>query len=219
MKQDNRSDEELHEALSSGDSRAGALLYDRYFWGVRGFFINKVADPGAWDDLAQETFMVVLRKPERFRKESSFRSYLFGVAHFVLLAHYRKERRKQNRVDAFDEDIAECAVADLGPGLSTLVARRAEAQRMIEALRKIPIKYQTLFEMYFLQELSANDIARIHGCSIGTVRGRIRLAMKALIDAIGLGRGTFGELLRSYRSVDAWAGEVREQLREEGGGS
>jgi RNA polymerase sigma factor (sigma-70 family) len=212
MKKDNRPDDALYAAHRAGESAAGAQLYDRYFLPVRGFFINKVADPASWDDLAQKTFETVLFKANNFRGDSSFRTYLFGVANNVLRADYRERRVQAARRDASVDEVDDLPVAALGPGNSTLAAHRAEAQRLICALRKIPIKYQSVFEMYYWQDMSAGEIARVCDCPIGTVRGRLRLAKKALLEQLQIQHASFGELLSGFRSVAAWAQEVHAQL-------
>lgn len=209
---DLRTDEEVNQALSDGDRQAGAVLYDRLFAPLRGFFINKVADPSVWDDLVHQTFEVLLGKPRNFKGGSPYRSYAFGVAHNVLRSHYRRQRLQNSRHDDSIEQIEELSVSDLGPGVSTLVANRADAQRLIEALRQIPIKYQSVFEMYYWQDLPASEIARTCACPIGTVRGRLRLAKKALAEKLALPSRSYGELLRAFRSVAAWALAVRAEL-------
>ncbi|HEY0137867.1 MAG TPA: RNA polymerase sigma factor [Nannocystis sp.] len=209
---DPRTDEELNAALLAGDKSAGAVLYDRHFAPLRGYFINKVADPSVWDDLVHQTFEVLLGKPVNFKGDSTYRSYVFGVAHNILRTHYRAQRLQSSRRDDSIEQIEELSVSDLGPGVSTLVTNQADAQRLIEALRKIPIKYQSVFEMYYWQDLPASEIARTCACPIGTVRGRLRLAKKALLEKLALEGGSYGELLRGFRSVDAWSREVRAEL-------
>lgn len=205
-------DEEVSQALVTGERQAGAVLYDRFFAPLRGFFVNKVADPSVWDDLIQQTFEVLLGKPGNYKGDSPYRAYVFGVAHNILRAHYRRQRQQNSRRDDSIEQIEELSVSDLGPGVSTLVANRAEAQRLIAALRQIPIKYQSVFEMYYWQDLTAADIARSCACPLGTVRGRLRLAKKALLEQLALQSGSYGELLSGFRSVAAWALEVRAEL-------
>lgn len=212
MKKDNRPDEALYAAHRAGDSHAGAQLYDRYFLQVRGFFINKIADPSSWDDLAQQTFETALFKADNFRGESPFRTYLFGVANNHLRSDYRRRRVLAERRDSSIAEVEDLPVAALGPGNSTLAANRAEVQRLIDALRRIPIKYQSVFEMYYWQDMSAGEIARVCECPIGTVRGRLRLAKKALLEQLKLQHATFGELLRGFRSVAEWAREVHDRL-------
>ncbi|MCY1060220.1 RNA polymerase sigma factor [Nannocystis sp. SCPEA4] len=212
MKKDSRPDELLYAAYQAGEASAGAELYDRYFAIVRGFFINKVADAGSWDDLAQKTFEIILLKADNFRADSSFRTYLLGVAHNVLRSDYRRRLTEARYVTYDSEELEQLAVFDLEGSNSSLAANRAEAQRLINALRQIPIKYQAVFEMYYWQELSAGEIAKIYACPIGTVRGRLRLAKLALLEKLELQRGNFGELLRGFRSVAEWAREVQAEL-------
>lgn len=213
LKRDERSDEALHEELRAGDMHAGAVLYDRYFLRVRGYFINKVADPGSADDLTQKTFEIIIFKPESYQRRSNFRSYLFGVAHNVLRSDYRRLCRRAARSVAI-EDVEEMAVADLGPGVSTLAAQKAAAQRMVEALRQIPIQYQSLFEMYYWQGLPGPEIAEIFQCKEATLRGRLRLAKHALLVKLGLPRDSLVELLRSMRDMAGWIDAIKTQLAE-----
>jgi len=213
MQHDDRSDEALHDALLEGDMHAGAVLYDRYFLQVRNYFINKVADPGAGDDLAQKTFEVVIFKPETFQRRSSFRAYLFGVAHNILRGDYRKWRQQANRRVQV-ADIEDLAVADLGPGVSTLAAQKAAAQRLVGALRQIPIHYQSLFEMYYWQELPGSEIAEICQCKESTLRSRLRLAKLALLDKLGLPHESLAELLRAVRDMAGWTEAIKTQLAE-----
>lgn len=203
------SDDELFAALRTGDQRASRSLFKRYFLPVRGYFINKAADPGASDDLVQKTFMVALMKPENFRGESSFRSYLFGVANKVLLAHYRQQTRA--RLDLVD-DVERLSVAQLGPGVSTLVSQRAEAQQLIQALRRIDIRYQAVFEMFYWQNLSAREIGEVLRKPEGTIRSNLRLAKRALLGALDLKGDSFTGLLGHVRDILARAREVRQQL-------
>ena len=54
---------------------------------------------GRLEDLVQQTFMACVEGRERFRNDSTFRTYLFGVAHNVLRSHLRKRRREGERFD------------------------------------------------------------------------------------------------------------------------
>jgi RNA polymerase sigma-70 factor (ECF subfamily) len=58
---------------------------------IHRFFSNKAY--GHEDELVQQTFMACVQARDAFRRESSFRAYMFGLARFQLLTHYRKRRR------------------------------------------------------------------------------------------------------------------------------
>lgn len=201
-----QTDDELFAALRTGDQRASKALFKRYFLPIRGYFINKAADPSASDDLVQKTFMVALMKPDNFRGESSFRSYLFGVAHYVLCAHYREKARA--RTDLV-EDFEQLSVAQIGPGVSTLVSQHAETQQLIQALRRIDTRYQNVFEMFYWQDLSAREIGEALKTPEGTIRSHLRFAKRALISALDLKDDSFTGLLGHVRDIVARAREVR----------
>lgn len=87
-----RSDVDLLEAWRSGDTKAGGELFDRHFASIHRFFHNKVGD--GLEDLVQQTFLRCTEGVERFRSDSSFRTYLFGVAHNLLREHIRRKHSR-----------------------------------------------------------------------------------------------------------------------------
>ncbi len=198
-----RPEDEPHKRASQ---EAGAQLYSRYFTRLRGFFINKVADGSRCDDLTHQTFKKILYELDNMTGPS-FSGFLFGVAYNELRSDYRKAARQRTM-----EDIDEHPVASIGTGVSTLFARRSEEQRLVAALRQIPIKYQLVFEMYYWQDMTAEQIAALRGIPLGTVRGQIRLAKQALAAKLELVRDSFGACKEAFRSLAQWARELRSQL-------
>ena len=90
-------DFELLDAWRSGDRAAGNTLFERHFDAVCRFFANKVNDNV--DDLIQKTFLGCIEGRDRFRKQSSFRTYLFAVAHNILRVHFRTRPDDSGEVD------------------------------------------------------------------------------------------------------------------------
>jgi RNA polymerase sigma-70 factor (ECF subfamily) len=116
----------LFDGWVSGDERAARALFERYFTQLFRFFRNKVG--ASAEDLVQDTFLGAMKNREGFRRESSFRAYLFGVARNVLRMHYRTKRRKQDPVD-----FGSVSAMDMGPGPVTELGRKAEHRLLLEA--------------------------------------------------------------------------------------
>ncbi|MCH9686272.1 MAG: RNA polymerase subunit sigma-70, partial [Deltaproteobacteria bacterium] len=85
-------DVELLDAWRSGDDTAGSALFGKYFESIRRFFAHKT--DAEVEDLVQSTFERCVRGTEKLRRAEAFRGYLFGIAHNVLLEHYRGRRRE-----------------------------------------------------------------------------------------------------------------------------
>jgi RNA polymerase sigma-70 factor (ECF subfamily) len=198
-------DFELLDAWRAGDRAAGSTLFDRYFDGLFRFFRNKVTD-GA-DDLVQQTFLACVQTRDRFRGDSSFRTYLFTAARSKLY-DYLDHRRKEGA--AVDYGVTSCA--DLGISPSSIVARNEQQRLLLLALRELPIDLQIALELYYFEQIRGPELAQVLGMPEGTVRSRLRRGLDLL-------RGRLHELAHSPEAavatltdLDAWAAALREQV-------
>lgn len=198
-------DEALYASWRAGDSKAGAELFERHYPAIARFFRNKVDEDAL--DLVQKTFLACLEGVERIRGDSSFRTFLFAVAHNVLYKHLRGKVREGARLD-----FGLTSVHDLRPTATTMLARRREERALLLALRRIPLEHQILLELYFWEKLTAREIADIQGANEGTIRTRLRRAKQLLEQAMGELAASPDELRDTLSNLDAWADAVRAQL-------
>jgi RNA polymerase sigma-70 factor (ECF subfamily) len=192
-------DLELLDAWRGGDLGSGEQLFRRYFAQLNRFFRNKT-DSGV-EDLIQTTFLACIEARDRFRQASSFRTYLFGIAHNQLRAHYRKQQR--------NVDFEHSSIVDLGASPTGPLSQRDEQAALLRALRSIPFDYQVMLELSYWEELSGPEIAEVLGLPANTVRSRLSRARAALREALERGAAS-AEVLRSTLSdIDGWARSIR----------
>lgn len=197
-------DTELLEAWRTGDAAAGESLFDRHFAAVTRFFRNKVGD--RLDDLVQTTFMTLLESPHGYRGEGSFRGYLFGVAYNVL-RRYLRDLQRDDRID-----FGVTSVHEAGASPSAVLDARREHQRLLEALRRIPLEHQTLLELYYWESMSASTIAHVLDVPEGTVRTRLRRAKALLQEHLGRIIEDREQLESTLARLDDWARSIRNHL-------
>jgi RNA polymerase sigma-70 factor (ECF subfamily) len=82
--------DDLLVARSQQDPRAFAPLYERYFAAVYGYCFVELHDPEAAADAASQTFLQALGALDRYRPDNRFRSWLFTIAHNILLDARRR---------------------------------------------------------------------------------------------------------------------------------
>jgi RNA polymerase sigma factor (sigma-70 family) len=198
-------DLELLEAWRSGDRSAGSQLFERHFDSICRFFANKIQSDV--DDLVQRTFQACVEGKERFRGQSSFRTYLFGVAHNVLRSHLRKRRREGERFD-----FGLTSVFDLGLSPTTLIAQAKEQQLTLQALRRIPLDHQIVLELYYWEDMTAAELAEVLEIPEGTVRGRIRRAKQLLEEQLSLLAENDVDLESTMSNLDSWAKSLRAKI-------
>jgi RNA polymerase sigma-70 factor (ECF subfamily) len=169
------SDEELMRGVQTGERNAFAELFERYRDPIWHFFRRRVPDAAAAEELAQDVFVAVLQGAARYQPRAPFRSYVFGVAYNILLAHRRKAAHH-----AEDRLVAEPA-ASAGDPEAELWLRAALAQldggdREILMLREY-------------EQLSYQEIADLRQMPLNTVRSRLfraRIALKGLLEGPAL---------------------------------
>lgn len=165
-------DAELLSAWREGDDAAGSTLFGRYFESIRRFFANKT-DADA-EDLVQSSFERCVRGTEQLRSTAAFRGYLFGIAHNVLLEHYRR-RRRDGVVD-----FTRRSMVDLTGRASAKLARGDDRARLLATLQNLPLELQILLELFYWEHMPASEIAEVLSVPEGTIRSRLHRARDRL---------------------------------------
>lgn len=202
------SDFELLDAWRAGDRAAGNVLVDRHFAALYGFFRNKLG--GDIDDPIQRVFLACVESRDAFRKEASFRTYLFAVARNELHAHFRQRGREA------EVDFSEVSVEDLGTSPSQIIAKHEEQRLLLHALRLIPLDYQIALELYYWEGLTGPQLARVLDIPEGTARTRIRRAREALEARISRLASSPDIMHSTTDNLDRWAASLKECLAAEG---
>jgi RNA polymerase sigma-70 factor (ECF subfamily) len=198
-------DAECLRAWAAGDRAAGEELFERHFEALARFFRNKCDRDH--DDLIQATFLGCVEGAVRFREDSSFRTYLFGIARNVLSKYYRSKKRERARLD-----FASVSAADLGASPSAWMEQGEGSRTMLHALRRIPLDSQIALELHYWEGMTGQQIAEVLEIPLGTAKTRLRRA-RQLLEA-ELARFSNGELKAEYTStdLDAWARGLRDRL-------
>jgi RNA polymerase sigma-70 factor, ECF subfamily len=167
---DDRSDQQLVEALNAGDVRAFDALYFRYRdWVVRLAARFTGNDEDAVDVL-QETFTYVFRKFPGFRLTASMTTFLYPVVKNLSIA----ARRKRTRMASSDAVEVPDPVASVPPDLGR---ERAE---LAAAMASLPEAQREVLLMRFVDNMTLIEIAEALGIPEGTVKSRIHNAIATL---------------------------------------
>lgn len=183
----------LVDRWRSGDKAAGHVLFQRHFDSVSRFFETKCEAEA--DELVQATFLACVRAKDQFRKESSFRTYLFTIARHEL---YRVLRERQRFVDVEQSSIAQIVTT---PG--TLLDRNHDKARLVQALQQLPVAQQTLLELHYWENLGIGELAEVFEVEPATIRQRLHRARVALRDRIQ-GHAP-PRALETLETMDVWA--------------
>ena len=165
------SDEQVMLEFQSGKSWAFEQLFERYRNPVYGFFRRRLPEIHRAEDMAQETFIVVLRGSERYEQRAKFRTYLYAIALKLLWT----ERRKELREPESSMDPAE--VRTENDSLTGTWIR--------DALERLDADHREVLMLREYEQLSYEEIAELLQIPVNTVRSRLfraRGELKALLE-------------------------------------
>ena len=170
-----KSDESLMLAYQRGDAVAFEHLYQRHKDALFAFLFRSCPRHAIVEEIAQETWMAVIRAAERYRADAQFRTWLYQIAHNRLVDFWR---RPDNRHSALDEEQFE--VEATTPDCS----RDALQQKLLAAIAQLPTEQR---DTLLLQEqgFSQREIAEITAAGEETVKSRLRYARKQLRKLLG----------------------------------
>ena len=172
----NSEDGTLLTLVGQGDESAMATLFDRYSRVVYSVSLRVLRDPAAAEDVLQEIFMQIWRKPEALATNRGAIGAWLAVVSRNRSIDLLRRRKPTDSV----EDVALAAPTDL--------AQESERNIMIERARAVmvslPIEQRKTLEMAFFDGLTHSEIAETTGDPLGTVKTRIRTALLVLRKAM-----------------------------------
>lgn len=138
------------------------------------------------EDLVQDTALQALRHFDQFRLGTNFRAWFLQILMNAFRMKYRRERARPTGVslDAapdlylYGKLGAGAAPPDADPVGSFL--SRLDTDQISEAIRQLPKEYRSVATLYFLEDLSYQEMADALSCPIGTVRSRLHRARRML---------------------------------------
>ncbi len=165
-------DEQLMLEFQRGSREAFEELFHRYREAIFGFFRRRLNDAARAEELAQETFLAVLRAVVRYEPRALVRTYLYGIALNLLAAERRRNLKQENQSPSRTEP-ATASDPDAALWVRGAVERLDPDAREVLLLREY-------------EQLSYGEIAALLRAPVNTVRSRLyraRMALKEMLVA------------------------------------
>ena len=174
-------DEDLMLAYAHGDARAFESLYARHRGPLYRFVLRGLSQRALADECFQEVWSRVVVARERYRPEAKFGTWLYQIAHNLLIDQYRRTRPE---VSASQDDDGEGAMREFPDEDHQQPERQLsefeERRRLQLALEELPADQRLAIQLRLEQELPLDEIARITGVGRETVKSRLRYALDKL---------------------------------------
>jgi RNA polymerase sigma-70 factor (ECF subfamily) len=173
-------DEDLMPLVERKVPDAFEILYDRHGGAAYSLAYRIVGDRVVAEDVTQEAFLSAWRSGARYdRARGSVRTWLLGVVRNRAIDVLRREGTRAPAL-SLDADLAPVR-EPVTPELTDVEAVRREAGREVrEVLAQLPDEQLKVVHLAYFGGLSQTEIAEALGMPLGTVKGRMRLAMEKM---------------------------------------
>lgn len=178
-------DVELIRKWKEGDEDAFSAMYERYrqtAMRTAWLLCHNLADS---EDIVQETFVQCYFHIQELKDESRFRPWMLKClvrTGWKLMKKQKKEMpEEQMELHLERERYLESTFSGKTSGepLEEAIAREFSGE-LTKAVRRLSEKHRLVIVLYYYDELSVHEIAKITGCLEGTVKSRLYFARRQL---------------------------------------
>jgi len=142
------------------------------------------------EDLVQDAALLAFRGYSGFRPGSNFRAWFFRILLNRFYSDYRKRRRSGTAIEVeaapegylFERAKAAGLLNDPDPGVALL--SRLDTETIEAALQALADDFRAAATLYFLEDLSYQEIADVLDVPVGTVRSRLHRARRILKESL-----------------------------------
>ncbi|KTD36693.1 Sigma factor RpoE (sigma 24) [Legionella nautarum] len=175
---ENLKEEQLVDLALKGENAAINRLISRYQTKIFLQIRAQVTDYSIAHDLLQEINIKVFRYLPHFKQHSSFETWLYRITQNTIKNYYRMIKFEFDSLS--NQKIFESIDENNTPE-SNLIGIQL-GQYVDNIFTKMPNKLQDCFNLYAIDGLSYEDIAKHLDCPLGTVRSRIHRVRSILFE-------------------------------------
>ncbi len=169
----------LLQRIRNGDQEAFQTLYRRYANAVYSMALRVTQNPELAEEVAQDVFMKIWHKHHLYdEKRGRFGTWLLSITRFAAIDRLRYENR---RFQATAQELE-------GPTGQEIRSAQADhemwerGQHLRMLLEHLPPEQREIVEMAYFGGLTHRELAERLGLPLGTVKSRLRLALRKLRD-------------------------------------
>lgn len=178
------SEQEIISAIKSKEAVNSALryLYDSYYRYLERYVLQNSGNEDDAADMIQEAFLIFIRLIEenKFRQESSIKSYLYSIIKNLWITELRKRKSMALRNEIYEIDKKEDT-----PDISNAIMKNESHKIIMDVFEEIGQKCRNILYRFYYEELSMKEIMVLEDFSNEQVlRNKKHKCLKGLIEKI-----------------------------------
>lgn len=172
MKKEQVLDEWLVLRSQMGDTNALTLLAERWYPKLIRQIYWHIQDMDAAQDIAQETWYAIQKGIPKLKEVSRFGVWASRIAYNKAMDGLKKKQKQRNKETKLPEALESIQ--------EVIDSKEDSIQLILRSIKFLPKDQRVVLSMFYLEEYSVRDIAKILQIPLGTVKSRLFHAREKL---------------------------------------
>lgn len=172
---------QILKGCRSGKAKYQKMLYEHFYGKMMSVCLRYAQDRDEACDILHEGYIKVFKYLPSYQENGSFEGWIRRIMVNTAITHYHKNKKYYQQA-SIEEDFYEvpCQVdaADLAP-------EKMAYEDLLFLIRKLPLKYRTVFNMYVIEGYNHREIGEMLKISEGTSKSNLARARKRLQEMLG----------------------------------
>jgi RNA polymerase sigma factor (sigma-70 family) len=177
-------DYQLVLAAIDGNQKAYETLMNRYRHSVYHAMFKMVNNRDDADDLTVEAFGKAFHKLPSYAPNYAFSTWLFRIAINNCIDSIRKKRLKTYSIDETIKSDSDCSfaqnISNYEPDAEHIMMHEQKIAHVRRLVENLNVKYRSMIELRYYEELSYEEIAQEMNLPLGTVKAQLFRAKEIL---------------------------------------
>lgn len=171
----------LIQRILDGEEEAFAELVRKYQKRVHTLAWKIIGDYHIAEEITQDTFLKVYKNLSTLKNHVQFDGWLYVIAHRMCINWIQRSKPMEESIEDIPEDeFEEMIFADYEQkqrGIDTIEHYQEIIRKLI---KKLPESESTVLTLYYIGEMTTNEISKFLGVSVNTIKSRLRRARNRL---------------------------------------
>lgn len=174
---------EIIQRVLDGEKEAFSILLRKYQKAIHALVMRKIGDYHIAQDITQDTFVKAFEKLHELKNPKQFVGWLYVIANRLCINWLqRNKNRMQSIEDTPMEEIEQAYCSQYEAEQREMESNLHKRKIVKKLLKQLPESERTVLTLHYLGEMTAQEISKMLGVSVNTIKSRIYRARNRLKD-------------------------------------
>ena len=178
-------EKDIIEQVRAGNTRRYAFLVDRHKDQAFTLAVRLTGERSEAEELVQDAFLRAFKSLDQFRGDAKFGTWFYRILYNLCMTKVTRRRGKHEHVDLDDVNVLQSFRAeDEEPSIHERLEDEELKEMLSGEIESLPEKFRSVITLFYIQEMSYEEIVSVMNAPIGTVKTNLFRARNLLKERV-----------------------------------